>query len=119
MRSSNRCNPVIAVLNAWWLSHIAGLVRAFQYGCAAEREVRDGFPYTAAMDWRKAAGLFPANTRAAGYCWRQWERIMQLPRRLAGPFGASPVRAVPPKSASTKLPAREPAIDQVSFANAA
>jgi len=61
------------------------LAKAFHCSRAAQREERKGFPYTAAMKWRNAAELFAPDTRAVEYCWREWERIMQLPRRLAGP----------------------------------
>ena len=53
------------------------------------------FPYTAALEWSHAAELFGTTTLAADYCWRQWERIMQLPRRLAGPIGLKAPAAVP------------------------
>jgi len=61
MKSCNRHNPAAAV-GAWWLSNIVFPARAFHYGCAAERDERKGFPYTAAMKWRKAAELFAPNT---------------------------------------------------------
>jgi hypothetical protein len=89
MRSRHNRNVVIAAASAWWLSNIVIPAKALQYGCAAERDERNALPYTAAMEWRKAAELLPFQTRAAEYCWRQWERIMQLPRRLAGPFDPS------------------------------
>jgi len=63
----------------------ANLAKAFHCRRAAQREERNGFLYTAAMKWRKAAELFAPDTRAVECCWREWERIMQLPRRLAGP----------------------------------
>ena len=56
----------------------------------AQREERNGFKYAAAMKWRSAAELFAPDARAVEYCWREWERIMQLPRRLAGTVGAVP-----------------------------
>jgi hypothetical protein len=118
MKSCHRHNPAIAAVGAWWLSHIAGRVRAFQYGCAAERDERNGFPYTAAMEWRKAAEL-TANTRAAEYSWRQWERIMQLPRRLAEPVGDSQPVGFPLESTSAVRPAISPVVDRIPFANAA
>lgn len=100
MQSSNRQNPVIAAIGAWWISNIAVPARAFHYGCAAQKDERNGFPYTAAMEWHKAAELFAANTRAAEYCWRQWERIIHLPRQLAGPISDSrPVLLIDPSSA--------------------
>jgi hypothetical protein len=81
--------PAIAVA-ARWLSTVAIPAKAVQYGCAAERDERKCLPYTAAIQWRKAAELFPPDTRAAEYFWRQWERVMQLPRRLAGPIEDPP-----------------------------
>jgi len=89
MKSYNRHNPAAAV-GAWWLSNIVLPARAFHYGCAAERDERKGFPCTAAMKWRKAAELFAWNTRAAEFSWQQWERLMRLPRQLAGPIIVSP-----------------------------
>jgi len=64
--------------------------KAFHCSRAAQRDERDGLPYTAAMKWRNAAELFAPNTQAVEYCWREWERIMHLPRRLAGPASGSP-----------------------------
>jgi hypothetical protein len=66
------------------------LAKAFHCSRAAQREERDGFKYTAAMKWRNAAKLFAPDTRAVEYCWQEWERIMHLPRRLAGPAYAAP-----------------------------
>ncbi len=68
----------------------ANPAEAFHCSRAAQREERNGFKYTAAMKWRNAAGLFAPDTRAVEYCWHEWERIMQLPRRLAGPAFAAP-----------------------------
>lgn len=65
----------------------ANLTKAFHCIRAAKREERNGFTYTAAMKWRNAAELFAPSTRAVEYCWREWERIMGLPRQLAGPIG--------------------------------
>jgi hypothetical protein len=69
------------------------LAKAFYCRQNAQKEERNGFKYTAAMKWRNAAELFAPDTRAVEYCWRQWERIMQLPRRLAGPACAAPTIA--------------------------
>jgi hypothetical protein len=66
------------------------LAEAFHWSRAAQREERNGFNYTAAMKWRNAAKLFAPDTQAVEYCWQEWERIMQLPRRLAGPAYAAP-----------------------------
>lgn len=64
-------------------SYTVILAKAFHCTRDAQREERNGFPYTAAMMWRSAAELFAPDTRAAECCWCEWERIMQLPRRLA------------------------------------
>jgi hypothetical protein len=69
------------------------LAKALRCSRAAQKEERNGFKYTAAMKWRSAAELFAPYARAIEYCWREWERIMQLPRRLAGPVGAAPTLA--------------------------
>jgi hypothetical protein len=69
-------------------------VRAFHCSRAAQRDERDGLPYSAAMKWRAAAELFAPNTQAVESCWREWERIMHLPRRLAGPASGSPHRLI-------------------------
>jgi hypothetical protein len=69
------------------------LAKAFHCSCDAQREERNGFKYTAAMKWRSAAELFAPDTRVVEYCWREWARIMQLPRRMAGPPFAAPTIA--------------------------
>jgi hypothetical protein len=66
------------------------LTKAWRFRHGARREERNGFPYTAALKWRDAAELFAPDTRDVEYCWREWERIMQLPRRLSGPAYADP-----------------------------
>jgi hypothetical protein len=71
----------------------ANLDKALRCSHDAQKEERNGFTYTAAMKWRSAAELFAPDTRAVEYCWREWERIMHLPRRLAGPAGAVPIIA--------------------------
>ncbi len=101
-----------------WLSSVAITARAFQYGCAAERDERNGLPYTAAVEWRKAAELFPPDTRAAEYFWRQWERVMQLPRRLAYPVEDSPMTA-PLELAPSLRPLTAIPNEQLSFPAAA
>ena len=71
----------------------ANLTKAFHCSREAQREERNGYPYAAAMMWRSAAELFAPDTRAVEYCWCEWERIMQLPRRLAGQAWAVPTIA--------------------------
>jgi hypothetical protein len=75
---------------------IAGVAKAAHHVRAAQKDERNGFRYTAAMEWQLAAGLFASNTLAAEYCWWQWERIVRLPRRLAGPVGGLQQAAMPP-----------------------
>jgi hypothetical protein len=101
MKSSKTRNSAIAGLCAWCLGSIV-LPRAFQYLCAAHRDERNGFPYTAAIEWRDAAELLFPISLAAEYCWRQWERIMQLPRGMAIPFTASQIVAFPRNAAFTE-----------------
>jgi hypothetical protein len=55
-----------------------------EYHKLARREEKQGHPFTAAIEWRKAAELFLEDESLAERCWREWERIMKLPRRLAG-----------------------------------
>lgn len=59
---------------------------AMRYCLAAQRDEKNGFPFTAAMGWRKAAELLVPITPMSDRCWLEWERIMRLPRHLAGPI---------------------------------
>ena len=59
---------------------------AMRYCLAAQRDEMSGFPFTAAGEWRKAAELLGPITPMSDRCWLQWERIMRLPRHLAGPI---------------------------------
>lgn len=74
-----------------WRVLIASLFLALRYRRAAQRDEKNGLPFTAAMEWRKAAELSSWITLLSNYCWREWERIMHLPRRLAEPIGLAPV----------------------------
>jgi hypothetical protein len=87
---TNRNNHRLAfAVSAHCLAQIAALRKAVHYVCAAHRDQQNHFPYAAALEWRKAAELFSSNKQVAEYCWRQWERIVQLPRRLACPISDS------------------------------
>jgi hypothetical protein len=66
---------------------ISGPVIGAAYCRAATRDERNGYVITAALEWRTAAELMLPISSAADHCWRQWERIMHLPRRLAEPIG--------------------------------
>ena len=94
MKSRNNQTPAIRV-SAHSLASLAVFVKAFNYAYTAQEDERNRFPYTAALEWSHAAELFGTTTPAADYCWRQWERIMQLPRRLAGPIELKAPAAVP------------------------
>ena len=118
MKNRNRRNPAIAATGAWWLSNVIVPAKAFHYSLAALRDERSGFPCTAAMQWRQAAELFAPSTRAAEYFWRQWERIMHLPRRLAEPIGISCQIASSLPAAPVSLHCNRPTHEQASFANA-
>ena len=68
----------------------AGLTNAIKYCRAAQKEEKNGFAYTAAVEWQKAAEFLSPFPSLADRCWQQWERIMRLPRRLAGPISDAP-----------------------------
>jgi hypothetical protein len=58
----------------------------FRYCLSARRDEKNGFPFTAAMEWQKAASLCFPNGLLADLCWRKWERIVRLPRKMAMPI---------------------------------
>lgn len=116
MRRRKHPNIATAVVCVWCASSIAVLAKALHYGRAAHRDEDAGFPCTAAIEWRHAAELFDPNTLAAEYCWRQWERIMQLPRRLADPISDRQIVASPMKPASTSRPTIQTGTCEVSLA---
>ncbi len=69
----------------WSLSSITGPLLAMRLRRRARKDEKDGFLFTAAMEWRMAAELCAPNRILAGWCWREWERIMHLPRQMAAP----------------------------------
>lgn len=66
---------------------LGGPILALRYRRAAQRDENNGLPFTAAMEWRKAAELSSWITLLSNRYWREWERVMHLPRRLAEPIG--------------------------------
>jgi hypothetical protein len=92
MTSRNNHTLAMAAVGARCLANIAAVRKAVHYVCAAHRDEQKDFPYAAALEWRKAAELFGSDTPVAEYCWRQWERIVQLPRWLAGQISDSDSR---------------------------
>ena len=75
------------------LLKIAGPISAVRFRWAARRDERNGFLLTAAMEWRKAAELSEPIALLADRCWREWERLMRLPRHLAAAIGVASVAA--------------------------
>ncbi len=65
-------------------------VVAVAYCHSARRDEGNGYRFTAAMEWRKAAELLNFVPVAADRCWRHWERLMRIPRHLARPVGGLP-----------------------------
>jgi hypothetical protein len=86
MRSHRHEIHVAAAVAAQYIAGAAATSQAIHCACAAHRDESKGFVYTAAIQWRRAADLFGLNTLAVEYCWRQWERIMRLPRKFAVPI---------------------------------
>jgi hypothetical protein len=78
----------------WRVLKLGGPILALRYLRAAQRDESDGLTFTAAMEWRKAAELSSCITLLSNRYWREWERIMHLPRRLAEPIGLAPINAV-------------------------
>jgi len=58
-------------------------IRGWAYCRAAEDDERNGFPFTAALEWYRAAHCFDSQSAVSDRCWRAWERIMRIPRALA------------------------------------
>ena len=79
---------VMTAIGIWWLRSIVAPLKALHLRRAAQRDERNGFPYTAAIEWRSAAELTSPNALSCEHCWRQWERIMRLSRLLAKPIGS-------------------------------
>ena len=104
MKNSRRKQLAIATVGAWWLRTIIVPMQAFHHSRTAMRDERNGFPYSAALEWRHAAELLASNTLGSEYCWRRWERIMHLPRRFADPIGVPVTNAVRLRSASATQP---------------
>jgi hypothetical protein len=67
----------------------------WDYWRAAERDEENGFPFTAATEWQQAAECFGSIPLISDHCWREWERILHLPRHLAGPIVESNEVALP------------------------
>jgi len=66
-------------------------MRGLGYWRAAEKDEKNGFPFTAALEWQEAAECFGWISLVSNRCWEEWERIMHLPRQLSTPIGESEV----------------------------
>ena len=88
----------------YWLVAASAFAVALRYCRMAQRDEENGFPCTAAFEWRRAAELCGRFDRVAGHCWQQWERLMGVPRRLAVPLGAAgeAPMVIPPSVASAR-----------------
>lgn len=89
MKNRKHEKSVVAKIVGWWIRNMVARAKALNYGRAALCDERNGFPYTAAMEWRQAAELLGSGSVAAESCWWQWERIVHLPRQLAGSYSSS------------------------------
>jgi hypothetical protein len=107
MKNRRHVTLVLGKINGWWMRAVVVLVKALHYGRAAQRDERNGFPYTAAMEWRHAAELYESGSFSADYCWRQWERIMHLPRQFAVPVRSSRHVIAPLNPTSARLVMKE------------
>jgi hypothetical protein len=73
------------LFHRWSFVRVTGPLLAMRLRRRAQKDEMDGLLFTAAMEWRIAAELCAPNRILAGWCWREWERIMHLPREMAGP----------------------------------
>jgi hypothetical protein len=114
MNSCKHQRLALAKIGGWWMHAAVVLAKALHYGRVARRDESNGFPCTAALEWRHAAELFVSGSLAAEHCWGQWERIMHLPRQLARPIGSSRFVIVRPAPTSAR-----PLMNQIQLATAA
>ena len=59
MNSRHNHKSVIAAVGAHWFLRVAVVTKAVHYTRAAQKDERNGFRYTAAMEWQLAAELLP------------------------------------------------------------
>lgn len=113
MNIRNNPKPSIA-------ANARSMMRALLYASAARKHEQTQFPYTAAMEWRLAAELFGSNTLVGSYFWHRWERIMHVPRLLAGPITDFQTFALlPDQPALVTQKKTQSSIDRVPFVAAA
>jgi hypothetical protein len=105
--------------NRWEIGWLGGPILALRYRRAAQLDESHGLPFAAAMNWRKAAELSAWFTVLANSYWQQWERVMHLPRRLAGPIGLASARIVNTKRNSSNVRLRPLGQQQATLRHAA
>lgn len=104
----------------WSLSRITGPLLAMRLRRRARKDEKDGFLFTAAMEWRMAAELCAPNRILAGWCWREWERIMHLPRRMAAPARKASIVGLEAGRHTSTIDRAQPVVaDSGSLLNAA
>jgi hypothetical protein len=96
---------------------LLGPLLAFQYRRDAKQDEDKGLPFTAAMEWRHAAEVSSWVTPLANSYWREWERIMQLSRRLAEPIGVAHPLLYPDRVCVTGLAQLSPWFPAQSCSN--
>lgn len=96
-------------LQHWSLLRMGGPLLLMRLCCNARRDEKKRFLFTAAMEWREAARLCAPIRVLADRCWREWERIMQLPRQMAAPIGEASIAPREPWHLS-RIRTDEPAV---------
>jgi len=101
------------------LAVAAGSTLGIGYCLAAQEDEKNGFPLTAAMEWRKAAELFAPISLFSNRCWREWERIMRLPRHLSEPISDPKEIVLQYRAAPSTYAVAHGAVNEFSLAAAA
>lgn len=86
MKTASKLGHRILAATVWrrLFTVVSSPANAIAYCRAAQRDEENGYPFTAATEWGKAAQTLVPIPVAAELCWQQWERIMRLPRNLYG-----------------------------------
>jgi hypothetical protein len=119
LRSRRNYKLSLAGLSACCVANVAVIAKGLRYIRAAQKDEKNNFPYTAAMEWRLAAEFFGAHTLAAEYCWRHWESIMRLSHRFNDPIGDPETAAVSIQLSPVVLRQAQTSPDRVSLRAAA
>lgn len=90
------------------LLKMAGPLLAMRLRRNARKDEKNGILFTAAMEWREAARLCAPSRVLADRCWREWERIMHLPRQMATPIGGESI--APREERHTSIRTAQPVV---------